>query len=108
MPHRSFYRRHLPHFQPAGATFHVIVRLAGSLPRSVIDALRAEQAGLRRADQPDDAELRAAQESQDRLHFRRIEQALDGAARDHATSVTRSLLLSSKKRSTTGTELSTT
>ncbi len=38
----NFYRRHLPHYQPGDATFFVTFRLAGSLPKSVIDNLKAE------------------------------------------------------------------
>jgi len=39
---RVFYRRHLPHWQPAGATQFVTFRLAGSLPSAVIAALQRE------------------------------------------------------------------
>ena len=38
--HRIFYRRHLPHWQPAGATLFVTFRLAGSLPRAARTALQ--------------------------------------------------------------------
>ena len=41
--HRVFYRRHLPHWQPAGATLSVTFRLAGSLPGSVILELQADR-----------------------------------------------------------------
>ncbi len=41
--HRIFYRRHLPHWQPLGATLFVTFRLAGSLPREAITALREKQ-----------------------------------------------------------------
>ena len=41
--YREYYRRHLPHWQPEGATLFVTIRLAGSLPREVVDALKAEQ-----------------------------------------------------------------
>lgn len=41
--HRIFYRRHLPHWQPDGATLFITFRLAGSLPRAVITALREER-----------------------------------------------------------------
>jgi len=48
--HREFYRRHLPHWQSAGATLFVTFRLAGSLPQAVIAALqeqyRQEERGL--------------------------------------------------------------
>ncbi len=41
--HREFYRRHLPHWQPAGATLFITFRLAGSLPRPVVAALKEER-----------------------------------------------------------------
>lgn len=41
-----FYRRRLPHYQPAGATFFVTTRLAGSLPVHAIEELKEEQAFL--------------------------------------------------------------
>ncbi len=39
----DFFRRELPHYHPPNATFFVTFRLAGSLPRQVIEALRQEQ-----------------------------------------------------------------
>ncbi|MCO5197536.1 MAG: hypothetical protein M9928_12035 [Anaerolineae bacterium] len=36
----EFYRRKLPHIQPKGTTLFVTFRLAGSLPRTVIDQLQ--------------------------------------------------------------------
>jgi putative transposase len=47
--HREFYRRHLPHLQPAGATLLVTFRLAGSLPRTVIAALQEQHEQEERA-----------------------------------------------------------
>ena len=41
--HREFYRRHLPHWQPAGATLFITFRLASSLPRAVVAALQVER-----------------------------------------------------------------
>jgi putative transposase len=38
--HRIFYHRHLPHWQPAGATLFITFRLAGSLPRATIAVLQ--------------------------------------------------------------------
>ncbi len=38
-----FFRRRLPHFQPDNATFFVTFRLAGSLPRNVLERFKAEQ-----------------------------------------------------------------
>ena len=40
---REFYRRHLPHFQPPGATLFITFRLAGSLPAEVVFSLREER-----------------------------------------------------------------
>jgi putative transposase len=40
---KIYYRRRLPHYQPFGATFHVVFRLAGSLPREVIERMRSER-----------------------------------------------------------------
>jgi REP element-mobilizing transposase RayT len=36
------YRRHLPHYQPPGATLFVTFRLYGSLPADVVETLRAK------------------------------------------------------------------
>jgi putative transposase len=41
--YRPYYRRHLPHLQPPGATLFVTFRLAGSLPRAVIQELATER-----------------------------------------------------------------
>jgi hypothetical protein len=40
---KTYYRRHLPHYQPPEAMYHVVFRLAGSLPASVIETLRLER-----------------------------------------------------------------
>jgi REP element-mobilizing transposase RayT len=40
---KTYYRRHLPHYPPPDATYHVVFRLAGSLPREVIERLRYER-----------------------------------------------------------------
>ncbi|MRR30942.1 hypothetical protein EG834_11595, partial [bacterium] len=37
-----FYERNLPHYQPEGATLFITFRLAGSLPKEVMDRLFAE------------------------------------------------------------------
>lgn len=38
----EFYKRHLPHYQPPGATIFTTFRLAGSLPKSIQRQLVAE------------------------------------------------------------------
>lgn len=40
--YRLFYRRNLPHYQPANATLFVTFRLAGSLPVEILQRLREE------------------------------------------------------------------
>ncbi len=40
---KTYYRRHLPHYQPLEAEYHVVFRLAGSMPAEVIDRLRQER-----------------------------------------------------------------
>ena len=40
MADKVFYKRKLPHWQPAEGTFFVTYRLAGSLPMSVINSLK--------------------------------------------------------------------
>jgi REP element-mobilizing transposase RayT len=44
---KTYYRRHLPHYQPPEAEFHVVFRLTGSLPAEVVERLR-EQRNLER------------------------------------------------------------
>ena len=40
---KTYYKRHLPHYQPEGYTFFVTFRLAGSLPVEVIRKLKEER-----------------------------------------------------------------
>ena len=42
LEYRLFYSRHLPHFQPPGATLFLTTRLVGSLPREAILRLLGE------------------------------------------------------------------
>jgi putative transposase len=44
--YKRSYRRNLPHLQPAGATFFVTFRLAGSLPKSVVEQWQNEREWL--------------------------------------------------------------
>jgi REP element-mobilizing transposase RayT len=39
----DFYRRHLPHYQPEAAKYFTTFRLAGSLPKEVIERLQKER-----------------------------------------------------------------
>ena len=78
MSTRTFYRRHLPHYQPSGATFHVVARLAGSLPSCILQSIRADQAELEKAQLKKGA-LTTARLAQERKHFAVVESALDAA-----------------------------
>ena len=40
---KTYYRRHLPHYQPLEGEYHVVFRLTGSLPAEVIERLRVER-----------------------------------------------------------------
>lgn len=40
----SFHQGKLPHWQPAGATFFVTMRLAGSIPKHIIEQIKAQKA----------------------------------------------------------------
>jgi REP element-mobilizing transposase RayT len=46
--YQEFYRRHLPHWQPSGATFFVTFRLNCSLPNEVLVALKEQRERDRR------------------------------------------------------------
>ncbi len=77
--YRFYYRRHLPHFQPSGATLFITFRLAGSLPTHVIQAMKEEHAQLKREAEriPDDKERATyVYQGQKRL-FDKWDQALD-------------------------------
>jgi hypothetical protein len=41
--YKPIYRRNLPHIQPLGATLFVTFRLAGSLPKHVLDEWQSEK-----------------------------------------------------------------
>lgn len=46
LDYREYYRRNLPHIQPRGATFLANFRLAGSLPKEILEQLRVESEEL--------------------------------------------------------------
>jgi REP element-mobilizing transposase RayT len=79
--YRPYYRRNLPHYQPASGTLFVTFRLVGSLPQHVIDRLQAETdlvtAQLAKLD--DHEERKAALYVEYRRAFGRFDQALDRA-----------------------------
>ena len=79
---KTYYHRHLPHYQPEYAIFHVVFRLAGSLPFHVIEELRQEQEQLKsEANDVRDKHLHGRQSAQLRkLYFERFKALLDRAS----------------------------
>jgi putative transposase len=83
--YREFYRRNLPHFQPTGGTFFVTFRLAGSIPRAVMDRWRVEHAASlrrleKRAEEEDKTQAGGVRYiEEERRRFALIEKYLDKA-----------------------------
>lgn len=50
----NYYKRNLPHYQPAGGEFFVTFRLANSLPKSVISALKHEHQQMSKQENTDE------------------------------------------------------
>lgn len=74
----EFYKRKLPHIQPKGATLFVTFRLAGSLPRAVIEELKAEREAEIWAATTDEARYLA-----ERRYFGRFDQQLHQSIGPH-------------------------
>lgn len=76
--HKCFYRRHLPHYQPLGATLFVTFRLAGSLPVAVVDELEnCRREVEQRLNRIDDLEERSRQaDLENRISFGQWDAAL--------------------------------
>lgn len=79
MNDRIFYRRNLPHLQPAGGTFFVTFRLHGSLPQSVIQTLitERERIEMRLQTMIDSKERETLAEVEDKRMFGKWDHALD-------------------------------
>ena len=77
----TFYRRHLPHYQPPGATLFVTFRLHGSIPRQVIAHLQemAESLERRLARLPPEERIRRLHDAQKQM-FARWDACLDQAS----------------------------
>jgi REP element-mobilizing transposase RayT len=79
LEYQIFYRRHLPHFQPPGATLFITFRLAGSIPQEVVIRLCEEservEARLNRI--PDISERKKQLEMASRRFFGRWDKVLD-------------------------------
>jgi REP element-mobilizing transposase RayT len=81
LDYQLFYRRHLPHIQPPGATLFVTFRLAGSIPAEVLEQLIKEsrriEAMLDKI--PDPVERRRRAYEEQRRFFGKWDKALDTA-----------------------------
>jgi REP element-mobilizing transposase RayT len=80
---RTYYRRHLPHYQPEGETYHVVFRLAGSLPSRVVEELRVErEQAEKRIEKAENERNRTRLLRECRwAHFERFEKLLAGNSR---------------------------
>ena len=74
----EFYKRKLPHIQPKGATLFVTFRLAGSLPQTVIEQLRAEREAEVQAATTDEARYLA-----EKQYFGRFDEQLHQSGGPH-------------------------
>ncbi len=81
--YRSFYHRHLPHYQPRHACLFVTFRLAGSIPRAIVEQLQRESEQIARTFSTiaDDHERFAAICTEEKRMFGRWDQYLDLADR---------------------------
>ena len=70
----NFYRRKLPHWQPAGAQYFITYRLAGSLPRKVIQELQLLREQFNSEEKTNNL---SEQQKIQRKVFQRYEDALD-------------------------------
>jgi REP element-mobilizing transposase RayT len=77
---KTYYRRHLPHYQPSDATFFVTFRLAGSLPVSIVERLRQEREVFERrlAGMTDQRQKREDYHAHQQAYFERFDSVLDG------------------------------
>lgn len=79
---KPYYHRNLPHYQPEGADFHVVFRLAGSLPLEVVESLRRENEESKRriAAIQNHNERRESYSLHQTEHFKKFDALLDEAA----------------------------
>jgi putative transposase len=77
--YKLYYKRHLPHYQPAGATLFITFRLTGSIPHEVMQQLMDEvQKTEEQLDRIEDAQERTRQADVERRRtFGKWDAALD-------------------------------
>lgn len=69
----NYYKRNLPHYQPAGGEFFTTFRLANSLPKPVISALKQEYQQLSKQEDPDES----TNEHEQKKYFTKFDAFLD-------------------------------
>ncbi len=79
LDYQPAYRRNLPHLQPAGATFFVTFRLAGSLPQEVLRQFKREQQWLAHLARNNPDHYEKVIQDFERVWFKKFETLLDGA-----------------------------
>lgn len=77
--YKPSYRRNLPHIQPAGATFFLTFRLAGSLPQSIVDQWKQEREWLEPLRQSNPFHYDRVKLDFERKWFAKFESVLDGS-----------------------------
>ena len=80
--YKPSYRRNLPHIQPAGATFFLTFRLAGSLPQSIFDQWKQEREWLEHLRQSNPFHYDRVKLDFERKWFAKFESVLDGSTHD--------------------------
>ena len=81
-----YYRRNLPHYQPANATFFVTFRLAGSLPVEAIARLKEERIQNEKLllKIKDEKIRKKTMDDQHKRYFSKFDKMLDNAANNQS------------------------
>ena len=79
LDYKLSYRRNLPHLQPAGATLFITFRLAGSLPKFLVEQWNQERKWLAHMEQTNPDHFARVKSDFERTWFAKFESVLDGA-----------------------------
>lgn len=78
---KTYYRRNLPHYNPAYATFFITFRLSGSLPKSAITHLREEyKRALKSLEGLSTKQIQEKINSLQKRYFGKFDDLLDGSS----------------------------
>ena len=78
---KTYYHRHLPHYQPNYATYHIVFRLAGSLPANVVEELKTKKEHSRkRVDKIDEGIKELQSSSNGWSYFEKYEEFINRAS----------------------------